>query len=79
LSNIDTFRELWTGAALLVPVDDPQAYAEAIQRLRADPALRAHLGDAARLRAERYGPGAMAAAMAAIYDRLLARRTRVAA
>ena len=77
LSGIDTFRELWTGAALFVPEQTPEAYAAAIGRLRADPALRAHLGEAARLRAARYTPAAMADAMAAIYAGVLS--TRVAA
>ncbi|MFS0770903.1 glycosyltransferase family 4 protein [Sphingomonas sp. 1P08PE] len=67
LSNIDTFRELWTGAALLVPVDDDDAYVAAIGRIRGDAALRTHLSEAARLRAARYTPAAMAGAMAGIY------------
>ncbi|SFP83499.1 glycosyltransferase family 4 protein [Sphingomonas rubra] len=71
LSNIDTFRELWTGAALLVADETPEAYAAAIRRIEADPALRTHLGEAARLRAARYTPAAMAGAMAAIYAGLL--------
>ena len=33
----DTFRELWTGAALLVPEGTPEAYAVAIERVRGDP------------------------------------------
>lgn len=79
LSDIDTFRELWTGAALLVPARDPQAYAAAIARIRADAALRTHLSEAARLRAARYTPQAQAAVMAAIYARLLAQPERAAA
>ncbi|MDP1026464.1 glycosyltransferase family 4 protein [Sphingomonas sp. KR1UV-12] len=79
LSNIDTFRELWTGAALLVPVDDEVAYVAAIERTRTDPTLRAHLGEAARLRAARYTPEAMAGAMAAIYAGLTATDRRAAA
>jgi len=71
LSGIDTFRELWTGAALFVADDSPEAYAAAIARLRTDPAFREHLGHAARLRAARYTPAAMAAGMAAIYAGLL--------
>ena len=71
LSNIDTFRELWTGAALLVPEETPQAYAAAIARIEGDPDLRRHLGEAARVRAARYTPPAMAAGMAAIYAGLL--------
>lgn len=78
LSGIDTFRELWTGAALFVAEDVPEAYAEAIARVRAEPGLREHLGDAARQRAARYTPDATAAAMLAIY-RSLAAEERAAA
>lgn len=79
LSNIDTFRELWTGAALFVGEEAPQAYAAAIARIQGDPALRTHLGEAARRRAAQYTPEAMASAMAAIYAGVLARPVRAAA
>lgn len=79
LSGIDTFRELWTGAALFAGEETPQAYAAAIARIQADPSLRAHLGEAARVRAARYTPQAMAGAMAALYAGLLARPVRAAA
>ncbi len=72
LSGIDTFRELWTGAALFVESEDENGYLAAIARVRSDPALRAHLSEAALLRAQRYTPGAMAEQMAAIYTRLMA-------
>jgi glycosyltransferase involved in cell wall biosynthesis len=39
---------------LLVPVEDPEAMAEAIDRLLGDPALRERLGAAARISAQRY-------------------------
>ena len=79
LSGIDTFRELWTGAALFVAADDPADYAAAIARIRGDAGLRAHLGEAARIRAARYTPAAMTAGMLAIYRALLARPARAAA
>lgn len=79
LAGIDTFRELWTGAALLVPDDDPAAYAAAIERVRAEPGLRRHLSDAARARAERYTPAAMVAGTLARYRDLLAKPERRAA
>ena len=79
LAGIDSFRELWTGAALFVTDDDPAAWAAAIGRVRADPALRAHLSEAARLRAARYSVEAMAGAMAGLYRDLLARLERRAA
>lgn len=79
LSDIDTFRELWTGAALFVGGDDPTAWVAAIERVRADPGLRAHLGEAARTRAARYTVEAMAAGTLAIYRALLAEPVRAAA
>lgn len=71
LSGIDTFRELWTGAALFVDPDDADGFAAAIGRVIADQALRQHMGEAARIRAARYTPDAMAGAMASIYAGLL--------
>jgi len=67
LSGLGTFRELWTGAALIVPDQDEAAYAAAIERVLGDAALRQHLGEAARVRAARYTPQATAAAVASIY------------
>jgi glycosyltransferase involved in cell wall biosynthesis len=74
-----TFRELWTGAALLVDGDDPADWAAAIERVRADAGLRRHLSEAATLRAGRYTAAATAEAMAALYARLLGGAERVAA
>jgi glycosyltransferase involved in cell wall biosynthesis len=59
----------------LVPPCDPPALAARIVTLAQDPALRAHMGQAARVRAERYFDEArLAAGFAPIYDRLAARR-----
>jgi len=79
LSGIPTFRELWTGAALIVPEDDPDAYRVAIARVLVDEGLRQHLGEAARIRSARYTPQATAAAVASIYAGLLDPQHRVAA
>jgi glycosyltransferase involved in cell wall biosynthesis len=79
LSGLGTFRELWTGAALIVPEQDEAAYAAAIERILGDDALRQHLGEAARIRAQRYTPQATATAVAAIYTGLLGDPHRVAA
>ena len=79
LSDIGTFRELWAGAALLVPDENPAAYVAAITRIRSEPGLRAHLSQAAQVRAARYTPDAMAAGMLDIYRGLLRAPQRVAA
>jgi glycosyltransferase involved in cell wall biosynthesis len=79
LSGLGTFRELWTGAALIVPDQDEAAYAAAIERVLNDEALRVHLGEAARIRSQRYTPAATAASVAAIYTGLLGDPHKVAA
>jgi glycosyltransferase involved in cell wall biosynthesis len=72
LSDIASFRELWDDAALFVPGENECAYAEAIASLIGDVTLRANLGQAARERAGRYTPQAMADAMFDIYTGALA-------
>lgn len=72
LSDIGTFRELWDGAALFARPDDARGFAEAIERLRSDAALRDRMGQAAQQRARRYTPARMAGSVAAIYRQMLA-------
>lgn len=67
-----------TGA--IVPSEDPKALGEAIARLAADRSERDRLGKAARANAlERFSPDAMRSAYEALYDELLAPRSRGAA
>jgi glycosyltransferase involved in cell wall biosynthesis len=73
LSDIPTFRELWDEAALFVDPEDDAGYADAIDVILADPALRHRLGEAARSRAARYTPEATASAMAALFSELAAK------
>jgi glycosyltransferase involved in cell wall biosynthesis len=70
LSDIPTFRELWDGAAVFVDPQDPGAFAEAIERLLAEPTLRAALGGKARARASLYSVEAMTTGMLDVYRRL---------
>ncbi len=79
LADIATFRELWDGVALFVPVVDDRAHADAITRILADHDLRASMEQASLTRAARYTPQAMATATAAIYDRLLGGERKAAA
>lgn len=51
LSNIDTLRELWSGAALFVDASDPIAIERALSRLIDAPEERVRLGALARQRA----------------------------
>jgi glycosyltransferase involved in cell wall biosynthesis len=71
LSDIPTFRELWSGCAVFVPATDANAFADAIGELLANPARRTDLGIAARMHALRYTPDLMARRMVQIYEHLL--------
>jgi glycosyltransferase involved in cell wall biosynthesis len=71
LSDIPTFRELWSDAALFVAVGDDAGFAAAIARLADDREQRSTLSVAALRRSRRYGVAAMAAGMAAQQARLL--------
>lgn len=79
LTDIPTFRELWSDAALFVPLHDEHAIAAAVQQLVADPALRARLGKAARSRSQQFTPAATARSMLDQYRALLGADRRVAA
>jgi glycosyltransferase involved in cell wall biosynthesis len=71
LSDIPTFRELWDEVAIFVDPRDEDGFARAIGDLVGDDFERAVLGRAARERAARYTPDAMAAQMANLYRGLL--------
>jgi glycosyltransferase involved in cell wall biosynthesis len=74
LSDIDTFRGLWDGAALFFPAGDGAALAAALERLAGDAALRGRLGEAASLRSEAYTPGRQADLVLAAYRQAIASR-----
>lgn len=71
LSDIETFRELWDGAALFVAPDDADGFAAAIAALHADPALRLRMGNASQRQAARLTPEKQAEGMDAVYRGLL--------
>lgn len=79
LSDIDTFRELWDGAALFFGPRDPEALAAAVNRLADDGGLRRSLAAAARRRAGHYSIATTAEAMCALYARARDVRARVSA
>ena len=59
---------------ILVPPRDPEAIADAIDRLLDSPALASQMGEAARVRArEKFSPDAISAQFASLYRRLLAK------
>jgi glycosyltransferase involved in cell wall biosynthesis len=73
LSDIPTHRELWAGAAVLVPARDSAGFASAIDSLLRDSGERERRGRLARACAELCTPERMAHAMADIYMRVAAR------
>jgi glycosyltransferase involved in cell wall biosynthesis len=74
LSDIDTFRNLWDGAALFFPAGDGAALAAALGRLAGDAALRGRLGEAASLRSEAYSPERQADLVLSAYRHAVAAR-----
>jgi glycosyltransferase involved in cell wall biosynthesis len=73
LSDIPTFREFWDGVATFIPPRDEHGFTDAIASLVGDDFERAVQGRAAKERASRFTPDAMAAQMAALYRSLLPR------
>lgn len=73
LSDIATFRELWDGAAVFVPVDDPVALAGALRRVLSDEVEADQLGGLAQARAARFDPHRMVASTWKVHAAMLAR------
>lgn len=76
LSDIPTFRELWSGAACLVPPDDANAAAAAIDALLEDEGQRRRLAARSRRRASRYSAEAMLRGTLQAYEEALERSSR---
>jgi len=72
LSDIPTFREFWTGAALFAAADEPGEMADRIGALAGDPDLRSHLGRAARERAAAFSPERQGMALRQAYSTAMA-------
>jgi glycosyltransferase involved in cell wall biosynthesis len=71
LSELDTFRELWDGAALFVDPADPAAWIHAVSHLAANTDQRSALGERARLRAATYSPERHCRALLSVYAEAL--------
>lgn len=67
LSDIESFRELWDGAALFVPARDSRSWRDALLLLTGNPLMRQELQKQAQARASRYRLDRMVAAYAAHY------------
>lgn len=72
LADIPTFRELWDGAAVFVPAQDPLAWAGTIEKLSADAASTARFASLARQRAARFTPTIQADAVLQAYAAAMA-------
>lgn len=79
LSDIATFRELWDGAAVFVPADDPAAWAAELEALAGDEARRAVLQRRAWRRGLAYSAAGLTAGTLAAYGALPAVRRPEAA
>ena len=71
LSDIPTFRELWSGAAVFVEPRNPAQLADALQSLGRDAGRRTELQRAAYSRSTRYSTAAMLDGYCKDYERLL--------
>lgn len=70
LSDIPTYRELWSDAALFFDPRDERALADAVDRLAGDPELLAEMASQAFLRSRRFSRAAQASAMNRLYGTL---------
>lgn len=73
LSDIPSFRELWSGVALFSPPDDATAFTTHVEGLLDDGQLRQRLSSSARARASTMTVEAMARAYSELYTRLMHR------
>lgn len=76
LGDIPSQREIWGEAAILVPPDDVEGLAAAIQRLIDDPVRRAEMARRARRRAAGFGAARMASAYRVLYQQLAGQASR---
>jgi len=68
LGDIPSLRELWDGAALFVPPDQPAPLRKALTELISNPERRQSLATAARHRGLQYSPARMARGYLGIYE-----------
>ena len=70
LSDIASFRELWSNAAVFLPAQDPAAWERELRSLMTDARRRTELGEAARQRSLIYTDDAMVSATARLHEQL---------
>lgn len=74
LSDIDSLRELWDGAAVFVDPGDPEAWRHELQQLKASAPRREHLGQLALDRSAQYSAFESTARYLDLYRSLLGER-----
>ncbi|HEX4959383.1 MAG TPA: glycosyltransferase family 4 protein [Thermoanaerobaculia bacterium] len=77
LGDLPSLREIWRHRAVLVPPGDPEALADALKRLIADPDRRSSLAAGARARALQLTPEKMVKEYLAAYGEVLADRAEL--
>lgn len=76
LSDIRTYRELWSDAAIFFDPRDPEALVRALERVTSDAAMSAEMGARALARSRRFTPDVQAGRMADLYGQLVTSRAR---
>lgn len=71
LSDIPTYRELWSGAAVFFDPRDEKALARVVNALACDPERRNAFAKRAKARARRFSLAGQASSMAQIYARVI--------
>jgi glycosyltransferase involved in cell wall biosynthesis len=72
LSDIESLRESWDGAALFVPSDDPERLRDALAQLCGNDVLRTGLQRAAAARAQRFTMERMVSGYLHLYEAMVA-------
>lgn len=77
LGDTESLREIWEGAALFVPPNNPLVLRRVLEHLIANPAYRREQASAARLRAMEFTPQRMGAGYMEIYRQLIGKPLRL--
>lgn len=73
LADIPTYRELWNGAALFADPHDPRSFADALDRLMGDGAMRTTLGELAQRRSREFSADVQCQSLLSVYSRAMHR------
>lgn len=79
LGDIESLREIWDGAALYVPVDDPGKLIDAVERVVCDREYREELAREARIRGLEFSRSRMLGGYLNMYSLMIGEKPREAA